>query len=241
MNSNKKFDFYKNSLYFLIANACLIAVAIIITAIFGFNYAADMQAGRILFQSSLSIIISLALITLYVGFRYDFGRALNVVLVAVHNVLLSTAFIGIIRVPISEMMVAGFVLLVGISAVFTLILTENLKDVNYKKADYKELVKNSLNSNVKKIAVINAVLIALLFLSLIVSSTNLYNFARLFFVMLIVMIYNLLTTTLPICIYFGSKIKKVKKPAVDQNVENQKVVKAVATEGGDDENLQQNN
>lgn len=233
MNSNKKHDFYKNSLYYLIANAVLLLIGIIVVSIFGFNYGSTITGGKLLFTSSLSLIISLVLVLIYVGLRHGFARAFSIVLVSVHNVLLSTAVIGIIRIPISEALVMGYLLLVGLTTIFTLIMTEKLKDVNLKKANYHEIIKNSMQENVKKLAILSAILVVILLLSLIVGTSNIFNLARILFVMIIVLIYSSLTINLPIWLFFSSKIKRVKRAQVDENVENQKVVKAVAVEGGD--------
>ncbi|MBO7508460.1 MAG: hypothetical protein J6T39_02310, partial [Clostridia bacterium] len=83
MNSNKKYDFYKNSLYFLIANAVLLFVGVLVALIFGFNFAGAISGGKILFESSLSIIISLVLILIYVGLRHGYARALSIVMISV--------------------------------------------------------------------------------------------------------------------------------------------------------------
>lgn len=230
MNSNKKYDFYKNSIYYLISSAIVLGAGIIVASIWGFNYNTSIDAGHIIFASALSIIISLLIIYIYVGIRYDFAKAFSIVLSTTHNVLLATAFIAIIRVPVSESLVMGYILLVGLTTVYTLVLTENLKDVNLKKADYNQIISTSLKNSLKLIVLLSVIVIALLLLSLLVASTNMFNLTRVMFVMMLVLIYSSLTIILPLWCYFSSKIKKVKKAKVDENIQNQKVVKAVSSE-----------
>ena len=237
MNLNKKYDFYKYSLYYLISNAVVFLIGILVASIFGFNYASTQTAGKIFFESSLSVVISLALVLIYVGLRYGFAKALSIVLVCAHNVLLSVALVAIVRVPVGDAMVMGFALLVGLTAIVTLVLTEKHKDVNFKKADYNELIKTTFNENVKNFAIFFGVLVAILLLCLIIGSANIFNLARVLFVMLIVLAYSTFTINLPVWLYFSSKIKRVKRAKVDENVENQKVVKAVADSNGDDTDL----
>ena len=231
MNSNKKYDFYKNSIYFLIANAVLLFASIIVASIWGFNYNSSVAGGSLLFQSVMSVLISLVVVFIYVGIRYDFAKAFSIVLTVVHNVLLSTAIIAIIRVPVTESIVMGFILLTGLSTVFTLILTEKLKDVNLKKADYNQIIKSSINSSIKQLVLLSAIVVAILFLSLLVLNASTISLVRMFCIMLCVLIYSALTLILPSWCYFSSKIKKVKRAKVDENVENQKVVKAVVVDG----------
>jgi preprotein translocase subunit SecF len=231
MNSNKKYDFYKNSIYYLIANAVIVLAAIIVISICGFNYSTSIAGGKILLQSTLSVIISLLIVFLYVGLRYDFAKAFSIVLTATHNALLSTALIAIIRVPVTESIIMGLILLVGLSSVYTLILTDKLKDINLKKVDYNEIIKNSISSSIKQLVILSAVIVVLLLLSLITLSASMFNLIRILLVMVFVLIYSSLTIILPSWCYFSSKIKKVKKAKVDANVENQKVVKAATIYG----------
>lgn len=229
MNSNK-YDFYKNSIYYLIANAIILLAGIIVFAICGFNYTSSIAGAHVLFQSVLSIIISLVLVLLYVGLRYDFAKAFSVVILIAHNVLLSTALIAIIRIPVTENIVVSYLLLTGFSAVYTLIMTEKFKNVDLKKSNYSELIKASIKENIKSITILSAIIVVVLLLSLIILNQNIFSIARLFFVMMVVLLYSIFTVALPAWCYFSSKLKKIKRAKVDENVENQKVAKAVAVE-----------
>ena len=231
MNLSKKYDFYKNSLYYLIGNSVLLIAAIIVMAICGFNYNSSVAGGSLLFQSVLSIIISSVAILVYVGIRYDFAKAFSIVLTVVHNVMLSTALIIIFRIPVTESIVMSYILLIGLSTVYTLMLTERLKDVNLKKADYNQIIKSSINASIKQIVLLSAIVVAILFLSLLVLNASTISLVRMFCVMLFVLIYSAFTVVLPSWCFFSSKIKKVKRAKVDQNVENQKVVKAATIDG----------
>ena len=228
MNSNKKYDFYKNAIYFLIANAVLTAVAIIILCIFGFNYGVNISHGRMIFGTALTSILSLLIILVYVGLRYDFIKAMTIVFVSVHNMLLSTAVICLIRVPVTESLIAAYALLIAISTAYTLIMTNKIKDINLKKADFSDVIKNTVNESIKQILVYSLIVVGLMFISLIAFNASVFSFARLFFVMMVVLIYSTVTIILPIWCFLSTKIKKVNRAKVDSNVDNQKVVKAAS-------------
>ena len=228
MNSNKKYDFYKNAIYFLIANAVLLVAAIVVLCVFGFNYGTNLAHGRMILGISLSTIISLLVLLVYVGIRYDFVKAMTIVFVVAHNMLLSSAVICLIRVPITEALIAGYVLLITLTAVFTLIMTNKIKEINLKKADFSEVIKNTISESVKQVLVYSLIVVGLMFLSLIAFNASVFNFARLFFVMMVVLIYSIMTIALPIWCFLSTKIKRVKRAKVDTNVDNQKVVKAAS-------------
>ena len=231
MNSNKKYDFYKNTIYYLIASAVLLFASIIVVCVVGFNHQTSVSAGSLVLKSALISIISLILVFLYVGFRYDFAKAFGIVAITTHNLLLSTAIIAIIRVPVTESLLMGYMLLIGISTLYTLMLTEKLKNVNLKKADYNEIIKNATKQSLKPIVLLTAIILVVLMLTLLVASAYIFSLARVLFVMLLIVIYSAFTLMLPVWCFFSSKIKNVKRAKVDTNVENQKVVKAVSVDG----------
>ena len=229
MNSNKKYNAYKSSIYFLIANAVLLVAAIIVFVIFGFNFGTTIGGSKIFFESAMVIFLSLISIFVYVGLRHDWAKALTVVLVSLHNILLSLALVVLIRVPLSENIISGFVFVIALTSIFTIVLTKDNNE-NLKKADYSEIIKKKISQNGKFVAVISAIVAAIVFLNIIVLSKDIFSLARMLSIMLIVMIYAGFTVLLPTWCFFDSKIKKVKKVKTDDKVENQKVAKAVQTD-----------
>ena len=237
MNSNKKFDLYKSALYFLIANAVLYVAGVIIIAIFGLNLQNNMSFASVILPLALVSVLSLLFVLIYVGLRYDFAKAWTAVVASVHNLILSIALIALIRIPVGESLVAGFALVVALTTVFTLMITKNTSDVNLKNTDYSEVIKNAISKNYKPVVVVGAMFVAMLFVSLIVSSIDAFVFARLLFVMLIAVLYCTMTITLPIWCFFSSKMKNIKRVKTDNNVENQKVALAVQSENNTEENV----
>ena len=232
MNLNK-YNFYRNSVYYLIANGIVALAGLIVVLVCGFNLDTSIQTGRLIFSSAMSIILSLVAILIYVGLRYDFAKAFSIVVSSVHNILLSLAIIAIIRIPVSESLIMGFILLIGLTTYFTLVMTEKLKDVNLKKADYNQIIKDALNSSIKTIVVVCSIVVAVLLLGLVISSSSMFDLVREFLVMMAVIIYSNLVLILPLWCFFSSKIKKIKRAKVDTSVENQKVVKAVTLPDGE--------
>jgi preprotein translocase subunit SecF len=230
MNSNK-FNFYKNAVYFLIANGVLALASIVVMCIFGFNLDSSVQAGNIIFASSMSIILSMLAIFLYILFRENFAKAFSAILIIANNVILSTALICILRIPVSDSLLMGYILIVAITALYFLIATEKFKNVNFKKVNKNEVITDALNSSIKQILTISAIIAVVLLLGLIIASTSMFDLVREFLVMLFVIIYSYITIQLPIWCYFASKITAKKRVKVDKGVENQKVVKAVTIDG----------
>ena len=95
-------------------------------------------------------------------------------------------------------------------------------------------IKNALSENLKILAVFGAVVVAILLLCLIFASNSIFDFAREFFAMLLVLIYSILTIMLPVYLFFAKRVKKKNKAKVDKSVENQKVYQAASQD--DEEN-----
>lgn len=229
MNSNK-FDFYKNSLYFLIANGIVSLVGIILMIALGFNLDASIQSSNLLFSSVLSILVSLVIIFAYAWLRYNFVKAITIGLVVVHNVILSTALICILRISVTESLIMGYILLTGLTTFFILLCTEKLNGVKFNKKSYNEVISSTLKQSLKQVIITSAIVAAVLLLGLIVSSASMFGLVRVFAVMLIVILYSYVFVQLPIWCFFASKVRPSTKAKVDSNVQNQKVVQAVAVE-----------
>ena len=245
MNLNK-FNFYKNSLYFLIANAVLCLVAIVIGFVFGVNYHTFIPAGNLLFSAVMASILSLVAIFLLIGFTTNFAKAFSVVLIVVNNLLLSTALIILLRVPISESLTMGYILLIAITTLFALLSTNKFENINFKKEDKNQLIKKSLCENSKVVLITSFMVVAVLLLSLIIASNSMFDLVREFLVMMAVIVYSYLTVQLPIVCYISTKIVTKKKAKVDKKVENQKIVTAVAVDqtetkdGAVEQNIEEN-
>lgn len=229
MNSNK-FNLYKNSIYFLIANGAVSLVALVIGLVFGVNYATSIEPGNLLFACVMTVLLSLVAIFLYVGFTTSFAKAFGVVLVVAHNVLLSTALITLVRIPVGESIVMAYALIVAISAIFAILPSAKLKAEDVKKQDKNQLSKNMTKSNFKAVVITSVAIVVLLVFGLVVASQTMFDLVREFLVMTLVIIYGAFTIQNPIMCYFISKINSKKKKVVDGNVKNQKVIKAVSVD-----------
>ena len=229
MNSNNSYNRYKFAKYYLLVDLLVFIAGIVIMKIFGFNVISN-QVGHLVLESVLTILISLLVVMLYIGFRYNWAKAFSNVLIALHNVFLSTALICLIRVPVSETLIMAYVLLIGLTTVFNLIMFNRTEKVDYKKDDLNLKIKESMKNSVKIICVFSAIVIATVLLSMLFVNSSIFNFAREFFVMMIVLLYAVITITLPIYLYFGKKIKAKSKTVVDTSVNNQKVYKAAEQE-----------
>ena len=239
MNSNKSFDRYGIAKYFLIADLLIFVAGIVIMSIFGFNISST-QGSHLVLQSVLSVVISLILVAVYISIRHDFAKAFSAILISVHNVLLATALICLIRIPVSETLTMGYVLLVGLSTIFGMILFENVGKFEDKKIDKNLTIKNTLAENLKLISVFSAIIVAVMFLSMIFASNSIFDFAREFFVMMIVLLYSVVVLMLPIYLYFAKRIKKRSRAKIDKSVENQKVYQASQQEITENENVNEN-
>lgn len=239
MNSNKSLDRYGVTKFFLCADLLVLIVGIVIMCAFGFNISST-QGAHLVLQSVLSVLVSVILIAIYVSLRYNFAKAFSIVLIAIHNVLLSTALVCLVRIPVSETLTMGYVLLVGLSAVFGLLLFDSTGKVEDKKLDKNLTIKSALDKNIKLISIFSAIVVAVMLLCMIFASNSIFDFAREFFVMMIVLLYSIVVLMLPIYIYFARRIKTKVRAKVDKTVDNQKVYQASQQEQDQDENVNEN-
>ena len=199
MNSNK-YDYYNVAKYFLFASAVAFLAGLIVLCVFGFNVSGS-QSEHLVFQSVLSIVVSLVLIFVYIGLRHDWAKALSAVIVAATNVLLSTAIICITRISVAETIVMAYVLLVGLSAIFSLILQSKVGKINDKNADKHSVIQKALNESFYLIRVFSLVVLSVMIFCLLFKSTAMFDFARELFIMMVVLIMSVYFYVLPVYVF----------------------------------------
>ncbi len=94
-----------------------------------------------------SILIAGALILVYVSIRFKFHSALSAILCLLHDVLIMTAMVCILRVEINSPFIAAVLTIVGYSINNTIVLFDRIRDnrKNEPNTDMVEAVNKSTN------------------------------------------------------------------------------------------------
>lgn len=108
--------------------------------------------GELRFGAVMALLIGFAGVLIYLSLRIEWRFGLAAVLAAVHDILLTIAFISLLNLEVSLVVVAALLLIVGYSLNDTIItfdrVRENLR--RYKRDHFYEILNRSVNETLPR-------------------------------------------------------------------------------------------
>lgn len=98
-------------------------------------------------QAIYSIIIALALIMIYLAFRFEFKYAVGAIVALIHDVILSYAFVGVMRIEFDVPVLAAILALAGYSVNDTIVIFDRIREnINIEsKQTFTEIINKSVS------------------------------------------------------------------------------------------------
>ena len=196
----KKFNVYKNSLYFDIASGLLLIAGLVVGLILGLNSIMTFNSSAIL-KTVIAVLIFMLIVFVYGWRRYDAYTGFTMVLGISFNVMLTTALVCIFRMPVDESLMMVMLVVCTLSALNLFILFANKKE--FKKTDNREkLVNDLVYSKSKTLVLINCSLVAVLIALIFTFDAAILMFIRPMLVGVVVCLYSSIFMVLPFWGYF---------------------------------------
>ena len=212
----KKFNIYKNALYFDIASGLLLVAGLIIGLILGLNSIMTFQTSAIL-KTVIAVLIFMLIVFVYGFRRYDVYTGFTMVMGISFNVMLTTAMVCIFRMPVDESLMMVMLVVCTISAFNLFILFANKKE--FKKTDNREKLVNELVcSKFKTLVLMNCTFVAVLILLIFTFDASILMFIRPMLVGIVVCLYSSIFMVAPFWGYFV-KEKQAKKQVSETEVD----------------------
>jgi len=175
--------------------------------------------GRELTQKTIqAVLLGLALILIYVGFRFDFVTGLGSIVAAVHDVAIVLGLFSLLNLEFTIATVAALLTLIGYSLNDSIIVSdrirENIREMRGKS--YREIVTTSINQTLSR-TVMTAVCTMLPLVSLLIlGGPVLRDFSLVLLVGILVGTYSSIYVMSPMIVYFEewqSRRRKATQPA----------------------------
>ena len=98
-------------------------------------------------QAIYSIIIALVLIMIYLAFRFEFKYAVGAIVALIHDVILSYAFVGVMRIEFDVPVLAAILALAGYSVNDTIVIFDRIREnINIEsKQTFTEIINKSVS------------------------------------------------------------------------------------------------
>ncbi|WP_019585750.1 protein translocase subunit SecD [Deinococcus apachensis] len=160
--------------------------------------------GQELTQKTLyAVLLGLALILIYVGFRFDFIMGLGSIVAAVHDVAIAMGLFSLLGLEFTVATVAALLTLIGYSLNDSIIVSdrirENLKEMRGRP--YREIVNTSINQTLSR-TVMTSVSTMLPLVSLLVfGGPVLRDFSLILLIGILVGTYSSIYIVAPMVVY----------------------------------------
>jgi preprotein translocase subunit SecF len=120
--------------------------------------------GELRQQALLAILLSFVAVLAYLAYRFEWRFGLAAVIATAHDILATLAFISLMRLEVSLVVVAGILTMVGYSLNDTIIIfdrvRENLK--KYQRSGFVEILNRSINETLPRSILTHATTLAVL-------------------------------------------------------------------------------
>lgn len=139
--------------------------------------------GELRTKALLAILLSFVAVLVYLGFRFEWRVGLAAVLATAHDIIATIAFIAIMRLEVSLVVVGAVLSMVGYSLNDTIIIfdrvRENLK--KYKRDDLPAVLNRSINETLPRSVLTHATTLATLIALTILGGEVIRPFALVMF------------------------------------------------------------
>lgn len=130
-------------------------------------------------RAVMAILMSFGAVLIYLSFRFEWRFGLAAVAATVHDIMLTIAFISLMHLEISLVVVAGMLLIIGYSLNDTIItfdrVRENLK--KFKRDQLYEILNRSINETLPRTVLTSMTTLVATMALLIIAGENIRGFA----------------------------------------------------------------
>jgi len=166
-------------------------------------------------QALRAILYAMALIMIYVAFRFDFKFGLAAIIATFHDIVMWVGIFALVGKEISLAVVAAFLTIVGYSLNDTIVvfdrIRENLRSM--RRESYAEVVNTSVNQTLSRTIITGgATLIVLLFLFFMGGSV-IHDFAFALLIGILIGTYSSIFIAAPLVLEWHRRFEEGRAPA----------------------------
>jgi preprotein translocase SecF subunit len=164
----------------------------------------------------IAVVMSMALILVYLWFRFEWQYAVGAILTTLHDVVLTIGYMVILQVPFDLPILAAILTLVGYSLNDTIVIYDRIREVmrKYKKLPLEQVIDLSINQTLGRTVVTSVtVLIAALAL-LIFGGEAMRGFNEIMVLGVVVGTYSSIVISAPLLIYLKLPAGEAREAAL---------------------------
>jgi preprotein translocase subunit SecF len=127
----------------------------------------------------IAVLLSFAATAIYLTFRFEWRFGIAATLATAHDVVLTTAFISLMRIEISLLAIAAVLTIVGYSLNDTIVVFDRVRENlrKYKRAQIYDILNRSVNEVLPRAVLTHGTTVAATFALLIFGGAVIRDFA----------------------------------------------------------------
>ncbi|MGH7597436.1 MAG: protein translocase subunit SecF [bacterium] len=174
------------------------------------------KIGKELRTSAIwATLISLALILVYVSFRFEFIFAVGAVVALFHDVMVTVGLFSLLNMEINLTVVAALLTIVGFSLNDTIVVMDRIRENRriLRDAGIEQLINVSLNQTLGRTIITSLTVFMVVLILLFFGGEVIYNFAFAMTIGVIAGVYSTVYIAAPIVVEWHKKadIKKIRR------------------------------
>ena len=146
----------------------------------------------------------MALIMIYVAFRFDFKFGVAAIIATLHDIVMSVGIFALVGKEISLAVVAAFLTIVGYSLNDTIVvfdrIRENLRSM--RRESYAEIVNRSVNQTLSRTIITGGATLIVLFFLYFMGGSVIHDFAFALLIGILIGTYSSIFVAGPLLILF---------------------------------------
>lgn len=205
MNS-RKFNIYKNALYFYIASGLLLVAGLVVGIVLGLK-SDIVVAGSAILNTTLEVIVFSLIAFIFLTVKFDGYTGFTGILAIAHNVTLTIALVSIFRIPVAENLAMTILIICIVTIMNMLLIFENKKEEYKSTTNREKLVNNLVSQKFKTVLVVNCILFFTTILMIFSFEANIISLVRTLLTGLVVCFYSAIFMVAP---FWGRFVKERK-------------------------------
>ena len=173
--------------------------------------------SQLLMDSFIALLVAVVLILIYVAIRFEITSGLAAILALFHDILITTSFMLIFRIPINTPFIAALITILGYSINNTIIIFDRIREnvklsKNLGKIDNYAVADNAVRSTMMRTILTTVTTFIMIFFITVIGVNDIQQFAFPIMIGILSGFYssNFLTTGLWAIAYRPSKRKLAK-------------------------------
>ena len=207
----KRFNLFKNSLYFYIASAVVLTAGLIVGLILGLN-SQMVLGGQAYLYTILSVIVFSVVAFVYFAIKYEVFTAFTIVLSICFNVCLTTALASIIRTEVNETFVMAVMLVCVLTIASSIITFGRITNEQRKPVDREKMVNQLVNEKLRTLVITMCTVIVILLCSIFIFDASAISFVRVALLGVVSCLYSSVFLVVP---FWGRFVKEKKNRRVN--------------------------